>query len=105
LFVTTGILIGSLCSDLKQVLGVAVASNLTTIILGGLFWPLESMPLYLRRCVYFLPETYPILALRSVIIQGRGFDHPDVVYGLMSSFSWIVGFAILSVIVIFKTNK
>lgn len=93
------------CSDLNQVLGLTVASNLLITLIGGIIWPLESMPSYLRYFVYFLPETYPIVALRNVFGFGGGLDHPDVIYGILSSLGWITCFTALSVIVIRKSNK
>ncbi len=74
-------------------------------LIGGIIWPLESMPSSMRYFVYFIPETYPIIALRNVFGFGGGLDHPDIIYGILSSLGWITCFTILSVIVIRKNNK
>jgi len=63
------------------------------------------MPSYLRNAVYFLPETYPILALRNVFGRGWEIDHPDVFIGILSSCSWIIGLILLSALIISRTNQ
>jgi len=43
-----------------------------SLILAGVFWPLESMPSLMRPVAYFIPLTYELDALRSVMIRGWG---------------------------------
>ncbi|MBN1677440.1 MAG: ABC transporter permease [Candidatus Thermoplasmatota archaeon] len=43
-----------------------------SILLSGVFWPLEAVPDVLRPASYFLPLTYAVEGLRSVMIRGWG---------------------------------
>ena len=45
---------------------------LPSIILAGVFWPIEAMPLLIRPLSLFIPLTYLNNALRSVMIRGWG---------------------------------
>ncbi|MDD1768367.1 MAG: ABC transporter permease [Methanomassiliicoccales archaeon] len=46
-----------------------------SILLAGVFWPLEAVPEFLRPISYFLPLTYAVDGTRSVMIRGWGIDH------------------------------
>jgi ABC-2 type transport system permease protein len=43
-----------------------------SILLSGVFWPIEAVPDLLRPVSYFLPLTYAVNGLRSVMIRGWG---------------------------------
>ncbi len=43
-----------------------------SILLSGVFWPIEAVPDVLRPASYFLPLTYAVEGLRSVMIRGWG---------------------------------
>jgi len=43
-----------------------------SILLSGVFWPIEAVPDVLRPASYFLPLTYAVDGLRSVMIRGWG---------------------------------
>lgn len=43
-----------------------------SILLAGVFWPIEAVPDVLRPASYFLPLTYAVDGLRSVMIRGWG---------------------------------
>jgi ABC transporter DrrB family efflux protein len=43
-----------------------------SILLCGLFWPMESIPLFLRPLSYIVPLTYAIDAVRGAMLRGLG---------------------------------
>jgi ABC-2 type transport system permease protein len=43
-----------------------------SILLAGVFWPIEAVPDLLRPVSYFVPLTYAVDACRSVMIRGWG---------------------------------
>lgn len=43
-----------------------------SILLAGVFWPLEAVPELLRPVSYFIPLTYAVEGCRSVMIRGWG---------------------------------
>ncbi len=45
-----------------------------SILLSGVFWPLEAVPLFIRPLSYFIPLTYAVEGLRSVMIRGWSID-------------------------------
>lgn len=45
-----------------------------SILLSGVFWPIQAVPEVLRPVSYFLPLTYAIDGARSVMIRGWGVD-------------------------------
>jgi ABC-2 type transport system permease protein len=47
-------------------------------LLGGLIWPVESLPDLLQPVARVLPLTYGIEGLRGVLIRGAGLDDPTL---------------------------
>ncbi len=52
------------------------------IVLCGVFWPLQSVPEFLRPLSYILPLTYSSEALRMVMLKGASFAQilPDLLF-------------------------
>jgi ABC-2 type transport system permease protein len=52
------------------------------IVLCGVFWPLQSIPPFLRPISYILPLTYSSHALRAVMLKGAGISQilPDLMF-------------------------
>ncbi|MFZ2473284.1 MAG: ABC transporter permease [Methanothrix sp.] len=48
------------------------------IVLCGIWWPLESVPEFIRPFSYMLPLTYAAHALRAVMLKGAGIG--DILY-------------------------
>jgi len=45
-----------------------------SLLLSGVFWPLEAVPSLLRPVSYFIPLTYAVEGMRSVMIRGWSVD-------------------------------
>jgi len=58
-----------------------------SILLSGVFWPLEAVPTLLRPVSYFIPLTYAVEGLRSVMIRGWSID------GIWLQLIVLIGFA------------
>lgn len=43
-----------------------------SILLSGVFWPIEAVPTFLRPISYFIPLTYAVEGMRSIMIRGWG---------------------------------
>jgi len=52
-----------------------------SILLSGVFWPIQAVPEVLRPISYFLPLTYAVDGARSVMVRGWGLEQvwPDLV--------------------------
>jgi ABC-2 type transport system permease protein len=48
------------------------------IVLCGIWWPLQSVPEFIRPFSYMLPLTYAAHALRAVMLKGAGVA--DILY-------------------------
>jgi ABC-2 type transport system permease protein len=46
-----------------------------SILLAGVFWPIEAVPEFLRPISHFIPLTYAVDGSRSVMIRGWGIEH------------------------------
>ncbi|HUT26923.1 MAG TPA: ABC transporter permease [Methanomassiliicoccales archaeon] len=51
-----------------------------SMLLSGVFWPVQAVPEVLRPISYFLPLTYAVDGARSVMVRGWGLEHiwPDL---------------------------
>jgi ABC-2 type transport system permease protein len=59
-----------------------------SIFLSGVFYPLESMPAYLRPVAYFIPMTYMNHALRGLITKGMALS------GVLQDFFALLAYAL-----------
>lgn len=96
----TGMVVSSLCDEENSAIQLALGSFYPNLLLSGVIWPLEGMPVALRYVSYFLPQTYAVESLRSVFGRGWGIDRPEVYVGIVISFGWIFAMLIFSVVVI-----
>ncbi|OXA63396.1 ABC transporter G family member 20 [Folsomia candida] len=85
-------------NELEAVL-VALGTFLPNMLLSGLLWPLEGMPIYLQYLSRILPCTFAGEALRSVFTRGVGYSHPSVYPGFISVSIWIVIYWTLNIVV------
>ncbi len=56
---------------------------LPQVVLSGVWWPLESIPGFIRPICYILPLTYSSDALRAVMLKGAGVSEilvPDLLF-------------------------
>ncbi len=56
---------------------------LPQVVLSGVWWPLESIPDFIRPICYILPLTYSSDALRAVMLKGAGVSEivvPDLLF-------------------------
>jgi len=66
--------------------------NLIMFMTSGAFYPVASMPLWLRWITVFNPEYYGVHALRSIILRNQGFNviGPDIAALLIFSTGMIL---------------
>jgi ABC-2 type transport system permease protein len=62
------------------------------VLLGGLFFPVATLPVVIKQIAYALPLTYANFALRDVMIKGLGLD------AIWPDLAFLAGFAVLMVI-------
>jgi len=92
--------VSSLCDEETSAIHLALGSFYPNLLLSGVLWPMEGMPVYLRYISYVLPQTYAIESLRNIFARGWGMDKLEVYLGVITSFGWIIALLVLSLIVI-----
>ena len=101
-FLGMGFFISNFTETQQQAMIIAWFFTVIFILMGGLFTPIESMPLWAQRITDFNPVRYFIEVIRMIMLKGSGFK--DV----LPQFVKIIGFAIvmnsLAVISYRKTN-
>ena len=70
-------------------------------LLGGLIWPVESLPDVLQPIARVLPLTYGIEGLRGVLVRGAGLDDPT----LQLDLAVLAGVAILVALLATRTIR
>ncbi|XP_057369454.1 ABC transporter G family member 20-like [Daphnia carinata] len=97
--ISFGLLISTGCDNEMGALSLSQASFLPLLVISGICWPIEGMPLYLRKIAYAMPLTCAIESVRCIFSRGWGVDHSNVYAGVLVSISWIFAFLALCLIV------
>ncbi|XP_017865418.1 PREDICTED: ABC transporter G family member 23 isoform X5 [Drosophila arizonae] len=95
-----GFLISSICELERNAIQLALGSFYPTLLLSGVIWPIEGMPVVLRYISLCLPLTMATSSLRSILTRGWAITESDVYVGYLSTLSWILGFLVLTLLVL-----
>jgi ABC-2 type transport system permease protein len=70
-----GLLISSLVnSQIAALLGSVMGLMLPVILLSGLMFPIENMPIVLQAIAQIIPAKWFIAAVKSIMIKGTGIS-------------------------------
>lgn len=61
-----------------------------SILLAGVFWPLEAVPEILRPISNFIPLTYAVDAARSIMIRGWGLEQVWLPLFILAAFAMVM---------------
>ncbi|CAG9760962.1 unnamed protein product [Ceutorhynchus assimilis] len=92
-----GFWVSTICEDHSQANISVTGGFLPMMLLCGLIWPLEAMPIGLRIFAKCLPFTLAIESLRNVIKKGWPLWDFQVFQGFGVLLLWILGLGIISV--------
>ncbi|XP_030371527.1 ABC transporter G family member 23 isoform X2 [Scaptodrosophila lebanonensis] len=95
-----GFLISSICELERNAIQLALGSFYPTLLLSGVIWPIEGMPVVLRYISLCLPLTMATSSLRSILTRGWSILQWDVYIGYLSTLAWILGFLVLTLLVL-----
>jgi ABC-2 type transport system permease protein len=95
LSLSLGILLSSLAKREAQAIQFLPIVALPIFLLGGIFWPVEAIPSWLRPLSYAIPPSYAVNATRSVMLRGWGAG--DIWVELVALSGFTVAFLVLSV--------
>jgi len=90
--VSLGILLSSLAKRESQAIQFYPIIVMPAFLLSGVFWPLEAIPGWLRSVSYFIPVTYAVSGLRSVLLKGWGVE--DIWFDLLMLIIFAIVFLI-----------
>jgi len=90
--VNMGIFVSAFARNELQVIQFIPLLLVPQILLGGLFFPVKTLPVVLKQLAYAFPLTYANFALKDVMLRGYGLGDiwPDLVF--------LAGFAVLMVV-------
>ena len=86
----SGLLLSAVFDEFGACFQLTMGTFFSTLLLSGVVWPLEGMPVFLCYVSYFLPQTIPIEALRSIFVKGLDFERAEVYHGFSVSLAWII---------------
>jgi len=95
MFVSLGYLMSGLAKNQDSVQGISQLVNFPMMFLSGLFFPVDTMPTWIRPVVNAMPLTYLADALRQIMVGAIPL-HPLRI-DLMVLAAWLVVCAILAV--------
>jgi ABC-2 type transport system permease protein len=90
--VNMGIFASAFARNELQVIQFIPLLIVPQVLLGGLFFPVKTLPIILKQLAYVFPLTYANFALKDVMLKGFGAGDvwPDLVF--------LVGFALAMVL-------
>jgi len=85
-----GLVISALCDNEQDAIQLALGSFYPNLLLSGIIWPLEGMPLELRYISYVLPQTFACEAMRGILSRGWGMEWMPVYRGFLVTAAWTI---------------
>lgn len=93
-----GLVIAALCTEERQAMQLALGSFFPALLLSGIIWPLEAIPVPLNYLSMALPTTWAAAAGRDVMSRGWGVDRPEVWQALLIIAGWNTALFVFAVI-------
>jgi ABC-type multidrug transport system ATPase subunit/ABC-type multidrug transport system permease subunit len=97
-----GLFISSLCADEVSAAMLGMGSFFPTIMLGGIFWPIQSMPDWMASFASFLPQTLPVESMRFILSRGWDISYFEVIIGFIATWGWILIYLIAAAFIFKK---
>ena len=90
--VNLGIFVSAFARNELQVIQFIPLLLVPQALLGGLFFPVKTLPIVLKQFAYIMPLTYSNFALKDVMLRGFGFAD------IWPNLAFLVGFALLMIV-------
>lgn len=91
-----GLMLSAMCVDEIHATTLAIGTFFPSVIMAGIFWPLEAMPIALQYVSHCLPSTQSITALRAILLKRWGLERLSVAAAFGVSSLWLLIFFILA---------
>ena len=69
-----GLFASTLANTQQEAMLTVMMYNLPSIFLSGFFFPIQAMPKFLQFVSYFIPLRYYLVAIRSIMLKGVGYE-------------------------------
>jgi len=83
-------LISTLAKNEAQAMQFVLFLLIPSIMISGVFWPIETMPATIRPLSYLSPLTYANSALRKVMLAGRGIGDIRFELAVLGAFALVM---------------
>ena len=83
-------LISTIAKNEAQAMQFVLFLLIPSIMVSGVFWPLETMPATIRPLSYVSPLTYANAALRKVMLAGGGFGEIGFELAVLGAFAVVM---------------
>jgi ABC-2 type transport system permease protein len=90
--VNLGIFLSAFARNELQIIQFIPLVLVPQALLGGLFFPVETLPIVLKQAAYVMPLTYANFALKDVMLRGQGLET------IWADLVFLVGFAAAMVV-------
>lgn len=91
-----GLMLSAMCADEVHATTLAIGTFFPSVIMAGIFWPLEAMPTALQYASHCLPSTQSITALRAILLKRWGVERLSVAAAFGVSSLWLLIFLTLA---------
>nr|XP_045625785.1 ABC transporter G family member 20-like [Procambarus clarkii] len=86
---TFGLMTSALSNDENTAIMMALGIFYPLLLLSGIVWPVQGIPVALRYVSYILPQTYACEAIRAVLYKGWDITHSTVYLGYIITVAWL----------------
>ncbi|XP_063608596.1 ABC transporter G family member 20-like [Penaeus indicus] len=86
---TFGLMTSALSNDENTAIMMALGIFYPLLLLSGIVWPVQGIPIALRYVSYILPQTYACDAIRAVLYKGWDITYPTVYLGYIITIVWL----------------
>jgi ABC-2 type transport system permease protein len=89
-FIPVGIISASFIMIFKRGDPIAFVFSSGSALLGGVYYPIEILPMWLKKVAYFLPITHSLQAMRLAILQGYSLPQLETQILALLLFSFVL---------------
>ncbi|XP_071536858.1 ABC transporter G family member 20 [Panulirus ornatus] len=86
---TFGLMTSAISNDENTAIMMALGIFYPLLLLSGIVWPIQAIPIALRYVSLILPQTYACEAIRAILYKGWDITSPTVYLGYIITIIWL----------------
>ncbi|XP_074593276.1 ABC transporter G family member 23-like [Brevipalpus obovatus] len=95
--VAKGITIGLVFKELPSAVFIHSAYCFSSLFIGYLLWPYESLPAFMKPLTFLFPFTFTGDSMTNSLIKSRPLSDPSVLSGVVYGFTYAISFLLLTI--------